>query len=157
MADEDLQMVVLGSGDPRYERIFNEWQQWLPHKVGVWIGFNNRLAHLIEAGSDIFLMPSQYEPCGLNQIYSLRYGTVPVVRATGGLDDTIQEDTGFKFDHYTVEGLEWALRESLRAYSQRDAWVERMLHGMAQDYSWDASARYYSELYQQLTQKGTRP
>lgn len=153
VASEDLQLVILGSGDVRYERIFNDWQRWLPQKVGVWMGYNNRLAHLIEAGADIFLMPSLYEPCGLNQIYSLRYGTVPVVRATGGLDDTIQEDTGFKFSHYTVDGLEWALRRALDAYRDRDAWRERMLHGMARDYSWDASAREYSSLYRRLAQK----
>jgi starch synthase len=153
VSEEDLQLVILGSGDHRFEQIFNDWQRWLPQKVGVWIGYNNRLAHLIEAGSDLFLMPSQYEPCGLNQIYSLRYGTVPVVRATGGLDDTIQEDTGFKFSHYTVDGLEWSLRQALKAYRNRDSWVERMRRGMAKDYSWTASAREYSSLYQQLSGK----
>jgi starch synthase len=153
IAEEDVQLVVLGSGDHRFEQIFNDWQRWLPQKVGVWIGYNNRLAHLIEAGSDLFLMPSQYEPCGLNQIYSLRYGTVPVVRATGGLDDTIQEDTGFKFSHYTVDGLEWSLRQALKAYRDRDSWVDRMRRGMAKDYSWNASAREYSALYQQLNGK----
>lgn len=150
IADSDVQLVVLGSGDAKYERIFQDWQRWLPHKVGVYIGFNNKLAHKIEAGSDLFLMPSLYEPCGLNQIYSLRYGTVPVVRATGGLDDTIQEDTGFKFWDYNVGALYDALRTALGAYQNRDPWRERMRRGMAKDFSWFASARQYRELYRSL-------
>ncbi len=143
-------LVLLGSGEWRYERLFNEWQRWLPEKVGVWIGYNNALAHRIEAGADMFLMPSQYEPCGLNQIYSLRYGTIPVVRATGGLDDTIQEDTGFKFGPYSAGALYDALRMALGAYENRDSWRGRMRRAMAKDYSWDASARVYSALYNKL-------
>lgn len=152
-AESDAQIVILGSGESKFEQIFNDWQRWLPNKVGVYIGYNNRLAHKIEAGSDIFLMPSLYEPCGLNQIYSLRYGTVPVVRATGGLDDTIQEDTGFKFRDYSVGALYDALRAALGAYRNRDPWRDRMRRGMAKDYSWDASAREYSTLYSRLTGK----
>ncbi len=148
--ENDVQIVILGSGDWRYEKIFQDWQRWLPKKVGVWIGYNNALAHRIEAGSDIFLMPSAYEPCGLNQIYSLRYGTVPVVRATGGLDDTIHEDTGFKFSTYSIGALYDALRRAAGAYQNRDSWRERMRRGMAEDYSWDASARQYSALYSKL-------
>ena len=151
IANQDVQFVVLGSGDWRYERLFRDWAHWLPHKVGTRIGYDNKLSHKIEAGADIFLMPSRYEPCGLNQIYSLRYGTVPVVRATGGLDDTIQADTGFKFEHYTVEGLVWALREALKEWwGDQEAWRERMRHGMRQDFSWEASAREYVALYQRL-------
>jgi starch synthase len=146
----DAQWVILGSGDTRYEQLFNEWQRWMPEKVGVWIGFNNALAHRIEAGADIFLMPSLYEPCGLNQIYSLRYGTVPVVRAVGGLDDTVQEDTGFKFQDYSVASLYDALRTALGAWQNRDAWTERMRRGMAKDFSWHASAMQYSALYAKL-------
>lgn len=152
-AEEDVQLVILGSGEWKYEQIFNDWQRWLPDKVGVWIGYNNKLAHKIEAGADLFLMPSLYEPCGLNQIYSLRYGTVPVVRATGGLEDTIQEDTGFKFWDYSVGALYDALRAALGAYRNRDPWRERMRRGMAKDFSWDASARQYTELYRMLTGK----
>lgn len=146
----NCQFVVLGSGDARYERLFNDWQRWLPQKVAVWIGYNNAMAHRIEAGADIFLMPSRYEPCGLNQIYSLRYGTVPVVRATGGLDDTIQEDTGFKFERYDLDSLTGALEAALAAYDDREGWTERMLRGMKQDFSWEASARSYSMLYGRL-------
>ncbi len=149
-SNTDVQLVILGSGDAEYERIFNEWRMWMPHKAGVWMGYNNALAHQIEAGADIFLMPSLYEPCGLNQIYSLKYGTVPVVRATGGLDDTIQEDTGFKFSDYTVEALEAALKGAVEAFADRESWRERMLRGMAKDFSWTVSARAYSDLYRML-------
>jgi starch synthase len=152
--ENDVQLVVLGSGDWRYEKTFHDWQRWKPEKVGVWFGYNNGLAHRIEAGADMFLMPSQYEPCGLNQIYSLRYGTVPIVRATGGLDDTIQEDTGFKFGPYSVGALYDALRMAMGAWQNRDSWTDRMRRGMAQDYSWDASAREYSALYRKLLGRG---
>lgn len=146
----DVQLAVLGSGEWRYEQLFNEWQRWLPRKVGVWIGYNNALAHRIEAGADLFLMPSAYEPCGLNQIYSLRYGTVPVVRATGGLDDTIQEDTGFKFSWYSTGALYDSLRAALGAFRNRDAWSDRMIRGMKKDFSWAVSAAAYSSLYGRL-------
>jgi starch synthase len=148
--ETDARLVVLGSGDWRYEKLFHDWQRWRPEQIGIWIGYNNGLAHRIEAGADIFLMPSQYEPCGLNQIYSLRYGTIPVVRATGGLDDTIQEDTGFKFGAYSVGALYDALRMALGAYENRDSWRARMRRAMAKDYSWDASARAYAALYAKL-------
>jgi starch synthase len=114
------------------------------------IGFDNRLAHCIEAGADVFLMPSRYEPGGLNQIYSLRYGTVPVVRATGGLDDTIEEDTGFKFAEYSGEALLGAVRAAVRAFSDPDGWRQMMRRGMQKDFSWKASAAVYSALYRRL-------
>jgi starch synthase len=98
----------------------------------------------------MFLMPSQYEPCGLNQMYSLRYGTVPIVRATGGLDDTIDETTGFKFREYTPQALLAAIREALAAWQDRDQWIERMRRGMAKDFSWDVSAAGYQRLYRSL-------
>ena len=146
----DVQLVVLGNGDWRYEKLFNDWHAWMPEKVGVYIGYNNRLAHKIEAGADIFLMPSRYEPCGLNQMYSLRYGTVPIVRATGGLNDTIDEETGFKFGWYSAGALIESFEEALAAYANRESWQERMRLGMKKDFSWDASAREYSQLYQRL-------
>ncbi len=98
----------------------------------------------------MFLMPSQYEPCGLNQMYSLRYGTVPIVRATGGLADTIDETTGFKFSEYTPEALLGAIEEARAAWQNRDQWVERMRRGMAKDFSWDVSAAAYQRLYRSL-------
>ena len=119
------------------------------------IGFDNTLAHRIEAGSDIFLMPSRYEPCGLNQIYSLRYGTVPVVRATGGLDDTVQnydpsnnQGTGFKFDEYSGEQLLDAIRRALAVYRDPRLWQVIQANGMLKDFSWKTSAASYVTLYE---------
>lgn len=148
---EDIYLTVLGSGDTRYENLFRSMAGARPDRIGAKVVYDNRLAHLVEAGADMFLMPSRYEPCGLNQIYSLRYGTVPVVRATGGLDDTIEEDTGFKFKDYSGAALLAGIRRALAAYQDRAAWVERMKRGMRKDFSWDASAGKYSALYGLLT------
>ena len=147
---EGVFLVVLGSGDPAQERAFLKLAAAWPDRFAVRLGYDNGLAHRIEAGADLFLMPSHYEPCGLNQIYSLRYGTVPVVRATGGLDDAVDETTGFKFRDPSALALAGALREALSAYENRDAWVELMQRGMARDFSWDVSAKRYRELYQSL-------
>jgi starch synthase len=143
-------MVAIGSGEPEYEALFRRMAEEFPGRVGTRIGFDNRVAHLIEAGADIFLMPSRYEPCGLNQIYSLRYGTVPVVRATGGLDDTIDRETGFKFVEYTGAALLAAVRQALAAFSDQNEWHEMMRRGMHRDFSWKASAGRYSALYRRL-------
>jgi starch synthase len=125
-----------------------------PTKVGVRIGFDNTLAHQIEAGSDIFLMPSRFEPCGLNQIYSLKYGTIPLVRATGGLDDTIEaydpasdDGNGFKFGPYDAEALLATLQETLMVYRDRSAWERLMRRAMQADFSWTRSAHEYVALY----------
>lgn len=150
MVDAGAYFVALGSGDPEYEDLFRAMAAEFPGKVAVQVGFDNRVAHLVEAGADMFLMPSRYEPCGLNQIYSLRYGTPPVVRATGGLDDTIDNETGFKFRDYSSEALMGAVREALDAFGNREAWLDRMRIGMQRDYSWTASARQYSALYARL-------
>ncbi len=151
LASEELSLVVLGTGAPRYERLFQDLAAAYPGKIGVRVGYDNALAHKIEAGSDMFLMPSRYEPCGLNQIYSLRYGTVPVVRATGGLDDTIDESTGFKFKEYSGPALLAAIRAALAAFSNRSRWRCVMLNGMQKDYSWKRSAAEYSALYRRLS------
>ncbi len=119
LVDEDAYLVVLGTGDPEYEEMFRGKAAEHPERISAQIGFHNGLAHRIEAGADIFLMPSRYEPCGLSQIYSLRYGTVPVVRATGGLDDTIDEDTGFKFTEYSGEALWKAVRAAVSRLFRR--------------------------------------
>jgi starch synthase len=148
---EDVSLVVLGSGEAQYERMFRYLEQVRPLQVGIRIGYDNPLAHRIEAGADIFLMPSRYEPCGLNQVYSLKYGTVPVVRATGGLDDTIDEDTGFKFREYTGSALLAVVREALTAYSDQVGWVSMMRRGMQRDFSWSAAAGEYLDLYRELT------
>jgi starch synthase len=142
--------VALGNGEARYEELFRQLQRDFPEQVAVHFGFNDALAHRIEAGADIFLMPSHYEPCGLNQIYSLKYGTVPVVRATGGLDDTIDESTGFKFADYNGSALLGSIRDACRAWEDHEAWAARMVRGMSRDFSWTASARAYSELYERL-------
>jgi starch synthase len=150
----DAYLAALGTGDPEYEEFFLHMAAEFPGRVAVRIGYDNGLAHRIEAGADIFLMPSRYEPCGLNQIYSLRYGTVPVVRATGGLDDTIGEDTGFKFAEYSAEALVAAVRNALLAFENAAGWKEKTLCGMAKDFSWNASAGAYSALYKRLLERG---
>ncbi len=150
IAREDVSLVVLGTGDSGLEQAFRDLAAAYPGRIAARIGFDNRLAHKIEAGSDIFLMPSRYEPCGLNQIYSLRYGTVPIVRATGGLEDTIDGGSGFKFWEYTGEALMGAIRCALAAWKDQTTWREMMLREMAKDYSWKASAAEYSKLYNLL-------
>ncbi len=154
LMEEDLAIVALGAGEAKHERIFRELAKQFPNRLAVKIAYDNVLAHKIEAGADIFLMPSRYEPCGLNQIYSLRYGTVPVVRATGGLDDTIEpfdratgRGTGFKFSEYTGEALLGALREALAVYADKALWRRVQTNGMAKDFSWNASALEYGRLY----------
>ncbi|MEW5983311.1 MAG: glycogen synthase GlgA [Acidobacteriota bacterium] len=155
----DATWIVLGTGEAHYESMWRSLAVRHPDRVGVTIGFSEELAHLIEGGADLFLMPSKFEPCGLNQMYSLRYGTVPVVRATGGLDDTVQQvdgqtgrGTGFKFGDYTPAGLLAVLQESLRWYGRPDAWRQIQEEGMRQDHSWDASARRYVAAYERARQ-----
>ncbi len=142
-------LVVLGSGDPALEAAFRDLALAQPSRVAFRAGYNEGLAHRIEAGSDMFLMPSRYEPCGLNQIYSLRYGTVPVVRATGGLQDTVEPNTGFKFNGLLPSDLEAAVDSALRSFEDHQAWTGRMRRGMGKDFSWDASAVAYQKLYRQ--------
>ncbi len=156
---EDLAIVALGTGQPEYEMLFQSLAEKYAGRVGVKIGYDNGLAHKIEAGADLFLMPSRYEPCGLNQIYSLRYGTVPVVRATGGLDDTIenynartQQGTGFKFQEYDGESLLECIRAALKMYHEPKAWRALQVHGMARDFSWRSSAKEYAVLYKMAKQ-----
>ncbi len=150
LLSEDIYLVALGSGNPQYEKLFLDLAAARPDRVGVRIGYNDPLAHKIEAGCDMFLMPSRYEPCGLNQFYSLRYGTIPVVRATGGLDDSVDEETGFKFAEYSGGALLEAVRRALEAYADRPRWERMMLAGMAKNFSWHTSAAEYSALYRHL-------
>jgi starch synthase len=151
----DLAIVALGAGEARYEKMFQDLAARFPQKVAVKVAYDNAIAHKVEAGADMFLMPSRYEPCGLNQIYSLRYGTVPIVRATGGLDDTIEpystftgQGTGFKFWAYEGKALLASLREALGVFADGKAWRQLQLNGMAKDYSWKASAGEYARLYE---------
>ena len=150
LATMNFAMAVLGSGEAPIEEMFRTMAVTYPEKFAVQVGYDEGLAHRIEAGADMFLMPSRYEPCGLSQMYSLRYGTVPIVRATGGLEDTVDEFTGFKFTEYTPEALLEAMREALAAWSDRAGWLERMRRGMAKDFSWDAAAVQYQRLYRSL-------
>lgn len=155
----DAQWVVLGSGEQRYENLFASMARALPGKVWAYIGFSNELAHLIEAGSDVFLMPSHYEPCGLNQMYSLRYGTVPVVRRTGGLADTVHDwdefkaqgldiGNGFSFIDSTGYAMTTCLYRALEAFKDKPLWQRIQMNGMMRDFSWKASAKKYIDLYE---------
>ncbi|HEV2117003.1 MAG TPA: glycogen synthase GlgA [Terriglobales bacterium] len=162
LAREDMIVVALGAGDKEYQDMFLRLHKQYPQKIAVKVAYDNALAHKIEAGSDMFLMPSRYEPCGLNQIYSLKYGTVPVVRATGGLDDTIENweprtgrGTGFKFSEYTGEALLDTVKLALKAYQDHDAWQRLMRNGMSKDFSWNASAREYVRVYERARQLRT--
>src|SRR5437660_3572266 len=159
LAREDMIVVALGAGDKEYEEMFVRLNRQFPQKIAVKIAYDNAIAHKIEAGSDMFLMPSRYEPCGLNQIYSLKYGTVPVVRATGGLDDTIEpwdartgRGTGFKFTVYNGEALLSTIRQALLAYRDQTSWQVLMRNGMAKDFSWNASAKEYVRVYERVRQ-----
>jgi starch synthase len=157
LLDLDVQVVALGSGDPSYQTLLTGLSERYPNKLAVRLAFDEPLAHRIEAGADLFLMPSRYEPCGLNQLYSLRYGTVPVVRKTGGLADTVvpyvpdvrsgAAATGFSFEKPEPEVLLSTLLLALRVYRDKEEWAGLMRRGMQQDFSWQRSAKQYVELY----------
>ena len=150
---EDMYLVALGTGEPDQEALVRQMAARHPKRIAVHIGFDNVRAHRVEAGADLFLMPSRYEPSGLSQMYSLKYGTVPVVRAVGGLNDTIDEGTGFKFSEPTGQALLAAIREASRVFSQPEAWKAMMLRGMERDFSWNRSAGAYSALYRRLLER----
>jgi starch synthase len=167
IADElprlDATFVVLGTGEARYQDLWTRLAAEYPDRIGTRIGFDEALAHLIEAGADIFLMPSRFEPCGLNQMYSLRYGTIPVVRAVGGLADTVQDyspkstkSTGFVFHEYSGSALLEALRRALTLYADRRRWRALQLTAMRQDHSWDRSAREYVKIYERAIGNAVR-
>ncbi|MEW5795742.1 MAG: glycogen synthase GlgA [Candidatus Zixiibacteriota bacterium] len=153
----DYQMIILGAGDAEYQSALKRLESRYPDKLKVFLEFNDTLAHLIQAAADMFLMPSRYEPCGLNQMYALRYGTVPVVRAVGGLVDTVVDydpvsgnGTGFQFDDFTVPALMEALGRARALFQRRQAWSKLIKTGMRVDYSWSASAHRYEALYRSL-------
>ncbi|HYX41749.1 MAG TPA: glycogen/starch synthase, partial [Pyrinomonadaceae bacterium] len=160
MLDTGAFFIALGAGAREYEDFLQTLRDHAPHRVGIYKGYAGEpLAHQIEAGADIFLMPSLYEPCGLNQMYSMRYGTVPVVRATGGLDDTVENfdrargtGNGFKFQAYTADALLGSIYEALYCYAEPEVWRAVQLNGMRADNSWQAAARKYVELYRVLAQ-----
>ncbi len=154
---EDIQFIVLGSGDKQYEDFFLEMAYHYPEKVKVYIGFNEALAHQVYAGADLFLMPSQFEPCGLGQLIALQYGALPIVRETGGLNDTVQsyneetgEGNGFSFSNFNAHDMLNTIRRAVHFYHRPDIWNTLVKRAMIQDYSWLQSAKQYKELYEQL-------
>jgi len=156
----DIRFVVLGSGESSHEQYFQWLRDTYPSKVANYRGYNNDLAHWIEAGADMFLMPSRYEPCGLNQMYSLRYGTVPIVRRTGGLADTVEHfdanagtGTGFLFGDFDSRALYDTIREALSVWADPPAWARLVRNGMAQDFSWARQGREYERVYALLTER----
>ena len=160
LRQRELSIAVVGSGEARYEDFFRYLARDFPERVAFYNGYSEELAHWIEAGSDIFLMPSMYEPCGLNQMYSLKYGTVPVVRRTGGLADSVQmwdsatgAGTGVVFNDFDVPAVRWAIHTALDLYKDGDAWHRIMLNGMACDYSWQHQVLEYQALYREMTGK----
>ena len=160
LAERDVAVVALGTGEPYYEKFFRDFAFANAGRFSVQIRYDDAMAHKIEAGADIFLMPSRFEPCGLNQIYSLKYGTVPVVRATGGLDDTVEEwnagagtGTGFKFERYEAQALLDAIDRALATFYDKKQWSKLVQNGMAQDYSWDKPAREYAAIYDDVARK----
>jgi starch synthase len=162
LASRDVAFIVLASGEPKYEQFLTTLQTQFPGRVHFHRGYSEELAHTIEAGADMFLMPSLYEPCGLNQMYSLRYGTVPVVRKTGGLADSVVpynpasgQGTGIVFEHYNGEALEWALNTALDLYAQPAHWSRMVTNGMAQDFSWERQGGLYVQLYEGLLKRTT--
>lgn len=163
LIDLEAQWVVLGRGEQRFEQALRDAAAAYPQKVAVQIGFDEGLAHRVEAGADMFLMPSRFEPCGLNQMFSLRYGTVPIVHRTGGLADTVVDATdqniergvatGFVFDDSTPDALAMAVQHALQRYRDSDIWVRLMVNGMRQNFSWESSAWHYLALYRQAMQQ----
>jgi starch synthase len=153
-------MVVLGTGEPGVQDGFRALAARAPDRFAVRLAYDETLAHKVEAGADMFLMPSRFEPCGLTQMYSLRYGTVPVVRATGGLYDTVEpwdpatgRGTGFRFDNPDGTGLMWALDEAVKTIKDRAAWAQLVRNGMERDFSWDRSAEAYVSVYRRAMEK----
>ena len=153
----DIQMILLGTGDKKYHTFFDKMSHQYRDKFACYLGFNDDLAHLIEGGSDIFLMPSKYEPCGLNQMYSLKYGTVPIVRETGGLADTVKKfdeksgsGNGFVFKNYTTKDLMAEIKRALKVYKNKQQWMNIVRNGMKSDFSWNSSAKKYLELYKTI-------
>jgi len=149
----DATFVVLGEGEDKYQRLWTTMAAAHPDRIGARIGFDEPLAHLVEGGADIFLMPSRFEPCGLNQMYSQRYGTVPVVRAVGGLADTVRPATGVVFEAYTPDALLAALTRALALFGQRRTWRAMQRAGMKEDFSWHRSAQEYVKIYDRVIKK----
>jgi starch synthase len=158
LINRDVALVALGSGDAHYENFFADLQRRFPDRAVFHRGYSEELSHLIEASSDMFLMPSQYEPCGLNQMYSLKYGTIPIVRKTGGLADSVQmwdaatrTGTGIVFNDFDPPAVRWALHTALDLYKNPEEWQQIMQNAMRQDFSWETQGAEYERLYESLT------
>jgi starch synthase len=151
----DASYAILGTGDARYQDVWRDLAAAHPDRIGVRIGFDEELAHLVEAGADLFLMPSRFEPSGLNQMYSMRYGTVPLVHAVGGLADTVTSKTGFVFNEYNPGSLLACLTTALTTYRDRRRWRALQRAGMAKDFSWDRSAKEYVKIYDRVLKQRT--
>ncbi len=150
----DIYFILLGTGKSEYEKLFLDIAKKYPQKAGIKIGFDEALAHKIEAGSDFFLMPSDYEPCGLNQMYSMKYGTIPIVSSVGGLDDTVKnyspktgKGNGFKFKNYTSSAMLTKIKEAIEIYNSNKDFKKLLSNAMGEDFSWDKSAKEYEKLY----------
>ena len=157
LATREMRFVALASGEPQYERFMHSLQERYPGKAVYYSGYSEELAHFIEAASDMFLMPSLYEPCGLNQMYSLKYGTVPIVRRTGGLADSVQHfdpasgtGTGIVFNDYDPGGVRWALSTAFEWFGWPSVWRRLVLNGMREDFSWEIQGKLYEDLYRRL-------
>jgi starch synthase len=157
-----VQLVMLGTGDPTFEETFKSLQARYPDRMGLYVGFNEGLAHRIEGGADMLLMPSKYEPCGLSQLYSLRYGTIPIVRKTGGLADTVVpftpkkphsvHATGFHIKEHTAKSLLSSVRNAIRVFHDPNVWNRLIENGMSSDVSWARSAKTYDRLFASLVE-----
>lgn len=161
LANYDIRFIVLGSGEHEYEQFLYHMQLQHHEKLVFYRGYNYELSHLLEAGADIFLMPSKYEPCGLNQIYSLKYGNIPIVRNTGGLADTVQlydwekqTGTGFVFDHFHCDALRWALEYAISTFTYKNSWKKLILRAMQEDFSWEKQVQKYVDLYLEMIAVG---
>lgn len=162
LVQQDVQLVILGSGEKHYQQQLQQWAEWHPEKISIQIGYDESLAHRIEGSADMFLMPSRFEPCGLNQLYSLKYGTVPIVRRAGGLADSVvhanEENiadkcaTGVVFDHADTSAINWAIDHALALYHQPAVWQQLCKTGMKQKFDWKSSAQHYVELYEKAIQ-----
>ena len=157
---ENIQMIVLGTGDPEFEQFFREMEGMYGEKFKAYIGFNEELAHQLYAGADLFLMPSKFEPCGLGQLIALKYGTVPIVRETGGLNDTVQpynefsgEGNGFSFTKFNAHDMLYTIRRAIYFYQDQEIWDQLITSAMEMKYSWAQSAFKYNQLYSGLVSR----
>jgi starch synthase len=159
LRDKKIQFVLLGSGDPALEKDYKKLAEDFSQSAAVRIGYNNALAHQIEAGADFFLMPSRFEPCGLNQLYSMAYGTIPIVRSTGGLADTVKtwnektsEGTGIVFNNADAPAIEWAINQALKLYQSQKDFRTIQINAMNSEFTWNSAAAFYIQTYKSALQ-----